>query len=68
MLTGMKYDFYESFTDGGGEHKMTKQQINRLFTKTELKEMVSTGQEVIRGNLKYWAEEAMIYAQGIAIN
>ncbi len=68
MLAGMKYDFYESFTDGSGEHKLTKQQLNRLFTRSELKEMVSTGFEIVRGNLKYWSEEAMVYSQGIAIN
>jgi len=67
MLSAMKYDFYESFTDGSGEHKLTKQQIKRLFTQSELKEMVATGQVVIRKTCQYWAEEAVDYSRGVSV-
>ena len=63
----MKYDFYESFIDGSGEHKLTKQQVKKLFTQAELKEMVSIGQVIIRKTLRYWSEEAINYSQGISV-
>jgi hypothetical protein len=53
-----KFDYYESFIDGSGEHKLTKKQINRLFIKDELNRMKGIeAEEIIKGNLKFWAEE-----------
>ena len=62
----MRFDIYESFIDGGGEHKMNRQQIQNVLTPDELKHMCSlNADEITKGNLKYWAEEAMNYALGI---
>lgn len=64
----MKFDFYESFKDGCGEHKLTKSQVFKIFTKKELERMAGPeAEEIVHGNLKYWAEEAIVYSRGIKI-
>lgn len=52
----MRYYIYESFTDGGGEHKLTRVQIRNLFPTDELYDMVESGTELIKESLRYWAE------------
>jgi len=59
----MKYDFYESFTDGSGEHKVSCSHLTRVFgteTKDAICRMTSDSADIIKkGSLQYWAEEAM---------
>ena len=63
----MKFDIYESFENGEGEHICSKEQINQLFSKEELHKMCNLGEEIRKGKLKYWAEEAIIYSNGIKL-
>jgi hypothetical protein len=66
MKNKMKYDVYESFIDGTSERMMTREQINLVLSSDEIT-TIKTGRTVEKGNLKYWAEEAMVYSVGLVL-
>jgi hypothetical protein len=57
----MKFDYYESFNDGSGEHKINRSVLERVFgseTNDKINQMESMEATIIvNGNLRYWAEE-----------
>ena len=64
----IKFDIYEAHKNGGGEHIVPKSRITKMFTQKEIRKMCeSGGEEIIKGDWKYWAEEAMNYKTGICL-
>ena len=64
MKTKMKYDVYTSLLNGTSERKLCIEQVRELLSTDEIA-TIKTGRTVEKGNLKYWAEEAMIYSAGL---
>jgi len=56
----MQYDIYESLIDGTKEKKLSPKMAKAMFSSHQFKKMVS-GEEIIAGIWKFWAEEAMFY-------
>jgi len=63
----IKYDIYGSFLDGGGEYKVPKSRVKKMFTDAELKRIID-GEEITEDIMKFWAEEAMNSKSGISIS
>jgi len=64
----MKFDIYGSFLDGGGEYKIPKSRVKKIFTNDELEKMCNMdGEEIVQGTMKFWAEEAMNSKAGISL-
>ena len=64
----MRYDIYGSLVDGEIEHKISKDVVKYMFSDEEIKKMCNVdGEEIISGDWKYWAEEAMNYKDGISV-
>jgi RNA-splicing ligase RtcB len=58
----MKYDIYCENLEKGHEYQMSKNDILNMFSKKEIKDMLSEeGIEIKKNGYKYWAEEAMNY-------
>ena len=64
----IKFDIYEVHKDGGSEHIVPKNKIAKMFTQKEIIKMCGAGgEEIIKGDWKFWAEEAMNYKTGMSI-
>jgi len=65
----MKYNILGSFVDGSGEYKIPLNRIRKMFSKNEIKKMCNIhGEEIVKGTMKFWAEEAMDYRSSTGIS